>query len=181
MAELDFKLITESAVDLDEFDCGVESINQYVKESYFPSLAQHAYAYTVSAKGKTLGYIQFLFRDVSLCDFPDDIADIDSGVKDETLSAVHIRYMAIDEKYQGRKIGTAVLNIAIGKIEELAKKWPISMITIDARIDLVSWYEKEGFKHMIKNKSGQEGYTQAMYYNCIRDYKRLQEYCEEFW
>lgn len=178
MAELDFRMVTNT-VQNDSFDCGVESINAFVKDSYYPSIAQHAYAYNVIGGGKSLGYIQFLFRDVELDCFPDDIAEVDTGVKENVLTALHIRFLAIDKKYQKKKIGTAVLRTAISKIEQLAENWPISMITIDARADLVQWYEKEGFKCMKKNTPGQNGYMVAMYYSCIRHPELLQAYFEE--
>jgi GNAT superfamily N-acetyltransferase len=178
MAKLDFELVTDSA-SLKGFDCGVESINKYVEESYYPSLAQHAYAYNIIGGGKSLGYIQFLFRDVDLDYFPDDISDIDTGVKENVLPAVHIRYIAINQRYQRHKIGSAALKTAISRIEKLAEDWPISMITIDARCDLVGWYEREGFKMMTKNKPGQDGYTVAMYYSCIRYPEKLYAYIED--
>ena len=98
MAKLDFKKVTKDTVANDDFDCGIESINEYVKDSYYPSLAQHAYTYCIIGEGKTLGYIQFLFRDVELEYFPDDISDIDTGVKENMLSAIHIRFIAIKKE-----------------------------------------------------------------------------------
>ena len=181
MARLDFKKVTKDTIANDDFDCGIESINEYVEDSYYPSLAQHAYTYCIIGEGKTLGYIQFLFRDVELEYFPDNISDIDTGVKENMLSAIHIRFIAIKKKYQKRKIGTAALKIAISRIEQLADSWPVSMITIDARCDLVQWYEREGFKCMKKNKPGQNGYTVAMYYSCIRQPEELQAYIEEMY
>ena len=73
------------------------------------------------------------------------------------------------------------MKIAISRIEQLADSWPVSMITIDARCDLVQWYEREGFKSMEKNKPGQNGYTVAMYYSCIRHPEELQAYIEEMY
>ncbi len=144
-------------------------------------LAQHAYTYSIVYEKNILGYIQFLFRDVELDFFPEDISDMDTGVKENVLSALHIRFIAIEEKYQKRGIGSAALKIAISRIVELSNDWPISMITIDARTDLVGWYEKEGFKPMVKNKPGQNGYNVAMYYSCIRNPEKLQEYYDEMY
>lgn len=181
MAKLDFELVTKSSVASESFDCGVESINKYVKDAYYPTLAQHAYAYNIIGDGKSLGYIQILFRDVELDYFPDDISDIDPGIKVDTLPAVHIRFLAINKEYQKNKIGTIALRVMIKRIEDLANDWPISMITIDARCNLVNWYEREGFKKMRKNVPGQEGVTVAMYYSCIMEPDRLHDYIEEMY
>lgn len=45
----------------------------------------------------------------------------------------------------------------------LAVNWPIRVITIDAREDLVTWYEKLGFRKMITNTLGQDGVTVSMF------------------
>lgn len=102
MGTLEFRRVTKD-VENREFDCGISSINEYVKDSYFPSIAQHAYAYNIVYKNLSIGYIQFLFRDVELDCFPDEISDIDPGVKKNTLSALHIRFLAIDMPYQDIK------------------------------------------------------------------------------
>lgn len=61
----------------------------------------------------------------------------------------------------------------------MAEEWPISVITIDARKKLVSWYEDEGFKMMVKNRPGQGEITVAMYYSCINNLEELKAYMEE--
>ena len=179
MARLDFKLVTRNVADCQDFDCGIDSINKYVKDSYYPSIAQHAYAYNIIGNGKSLGYIQFLFRDVELDYFPDDISGVDPGIKANTLPAIHIRFLAIDKSYQRNRIGTAALETIIKRIQDLAEEWPVSMITIDARDELVEWYEQVGFKKMVKNSPGQDGITVAMYYSCIKHPEKLKEYMEE--
>ncbi len=178
MGKLDFERVTKD-VRSQSFDCGVDSINEYVRDSYYPSIAQHAYAYKITGNGRTLGYIQYLFRDIELDYFPDEISDIDPGIKENTLSALHIRFIAIDSRYQKNHIGTAALETIIRRAEQLADNWPIRLITIDARADLVGWYEKEGFKKMKENTPGQDGVTIAMYYDCMKFSEELIEYMQE--
>ncbi len=133
MGKLVFQRVTKN-VSEETFDCGVESINDYVRNSYYPSIAQHAYAYNISGNGKSLGYIQYLFRDVELEYFPDEIADVDPGVKENTLSALHIRFLAIDRRYQNRHIGTAVLEVFIKKVEDKEVNIKINMtVSINRR------------------------------------------------
>ena len=48
-----------------------------------------------------------------LDDFPSEIADYDPEIKNRKVSAVHIRYIAIDEKYQHNRIGTATMQTII--------------------------------------------------------------------
>lgn len=173
MGKLLFEKVTKDieTIDSSSFDCGVDSINGYIRESYYPTIFQEAYAYSISTKSSTgkllLGYYQILFREIELDDFPEEVADYYTPIKDGKISSLHIRFIAIDKKYQRNDIGTKSLEAIIKIIKDLAKDFPIRVITIDAELHLVKWYEKLGFFKMIRNSESQEGYTQAMYYNCI--------------
>ena len=180
METLQFKKVTQE-VENSQFDCGVHSINEYVKNSYYPMITQHAYAYSIMNRGKILGYYQILFREILLDEFPEDIADYNPGVKDGKISAVHIRYIAIGEKYQKHKIGTGTLQSIIRDVQEFSDLWPIRVITIDARVDLVNWYESIGFIKMKKNTPGQDGTSVAMYFDCMRYTQELEEYLENLY
>ena len=177
MEILQFKKVTQE-VENCQFDCGVCSINEYVKNSYYPTITQQAYAYSIMSRGKILGYYQILLREILLEEFPEDIADYDSGVKDGKISAIHIRYIAIDEKYQRNKIGTGTLQTIIKDVQEFSNSWPIRVITIDARVDLVSWYESIGFVKMKMNTPGLDGTSVAMYFDCMRYTEDLEEYLD---
>lgn len=177
MAILEFRKVTQD-VENCSFDCGIDSINKYVKESYYPAITQHAYAYIILYKERVMGYYQFLFREVELEDLPDEVSDYNPNVKDFGVSAVHLRFIAIDKKYQGRNIGTEVLKIIIKNILDLADQWPIRVFTIDAERNLVDWYESLGFKHMLRNTPGQDGTTVAMYFDCMKYAYELESYVE---
>lgn len=180
MDELLFTLATEEELTK-PFTCGVTSINEYVEEAYYPLISQHAYTYTISSKGHILGFYQILVHEIALDDFPQEISDFDPNIKQNNkIAALHIRFLAIDEKYQHKGIGTVSLRNIIRQTNELVKRIPISVITIDARSDLVSWYEKEGFKKMLKNTPGQGEITTAMFYNCLQFADKLSEYEDRY-
>ena len=61
---------------------------------------------------------------------------------------------------------------------ELAKIWPVRVITLDARCNLVGWYEKMGFKKMRRNTFGQDGTTEAMYFDCMMYTEELENYLQ---
>lgn len=177
MAKLMFNKVTESVKETD-FDCGIDSINEYIKESYFPSILQQCTTFEVKLDDKVLGYYQILFREIKMEMFPDDISDVTCEIKEDTISSVHIRFIAIDKKYQRKKIGTEIVRVIIKRVEELADFWPIRVITIDAINNLISWYEKEGFVKMKSNSEGQDGFTCAMYFDCIKNRDELTDYLE---
>lgn len=179
MAKLHFERVTRD-VEFTSFDCGVESINDYVKNSYYPTILQHAYTYCILYNDYIIGYYQVYFREIELEDLPDSISEYDCGIENIRISAVHIRFIAIDKKYQKNKIGTSVLRVIIKDIRELAEMWPVRLITIDARLDLMNWYCKEGFLPMHNNTVGQDDVTQWMYMDCMRFSRELDEYLDSF-
>ena len=156
------------------------SINKDVKNSYYPHILQHVYTYSIIVEKRVVGYFQIMFRDVELTDLPDDIAEYDSEVKDNRITAVHIRFIAIDKEYQKKKLGTSTLQIIIAYVRQLTQMWPVRIITIDARLDLMKWYIEEGFLSMVHNKPGQQGVTQAMVMDCMRYEEELSEYVDSW-
>ena len=72
MVKLTFKQVTQQILDL-PFDCGNESINEYIKDSYFPLITQKAYTYGVMQENILLGFYQLMFREICLNDFPEKI------------------------------------------------------------------------------------------------------------
>lgn len=178
MGTLQFRKVTRNVEDI-HFECGKESINEYVKNSYFPTILQHAYAYSIMKGDIILGYYQILFREIELTDFPDDISEYEDSIKDGKISSVHIRFIAIDKKYQRNDLGTATLKTIIKDVSELAKHWPIRVITLDATLELHDWYEDMGFVDMKNNTPGQEGVSTAMYFDCHCFPSELNEYIED--
>ena len=174
MARLFFKKVTRD-IESSDFDCGVHSINDYVKQSYYPMLIQDAYTYEISADGKTLGYYMILFRDIKMNRFPEEIAEYVSDFHGDTISAIHIKFIAISKQYQRHGIGTAVLRTIIKRVLNLSKDWPIRVITLDASINVADWYKKEKFVSFA-NTSGQEGITESLYFSCLNNPQALKQY-----
>lgn len=67
MAGLKIEKITR---DIEDFDCGVKSINEYVSEAYYALLAQIAYTYSVVYRDKVVGFYMIMFGQVNLGKFP---------------------------------------------------------------------------------------------------------------
>lgn len=177
MGILQFKMVTRDVENI-HFECGKGTINEYVKNSYFQTIIQHAYTYSILNKNIILGYYQILFREIELTDFPDDISEYDDSIKDGKISSLHIRFIAVDELYQRHKLGTATLKTIMKDVTELAKQWPVRVITIDATLEYHDWYKRMGFVDMKKNTPGQDGVTISMYFDCHRFANELNGYIE---
>lgn len=66
----------------------------------------------------------------------------------------------------------------IKSIKDYALSFPVRLITIDARKDLVGWYKRMGFIEFPYNPKWQERYTTKMYMDCLIRQKELEEYVE---
>lgn len=180
MSKLTYKFL-QKEIKSGEFDCGVESINQYVVDSYLATLLQHGYAYQILYDNEiVVGYYMITFKHVIIEDCPGAISEYTSGLSD-FLYCMEIKYIAIAKEYQNRKIGTVVLPTIIKSIKDYAVMFPIRLITVDARNDLVDWYKKMGFIEFPKNPNWQEGYTTRMYIDCMIHQKELDEYLESLY
>ena len=115
MVKLTFRKVTQD-VENCGFDCGISSINEYVENSYYPAITQDAYAYSISYDKKIIGYYQIMFREVQFDDLPDELSELDPCIKPSCVSAVHLRFIAIDKKYQGKGFGRQTLDAAMALI-----------------------------------------------------------------
>lgn len=176
MSNLTYRFL-QSEIKDGEFDCGVESINQYVVRSFLATLLQHGYAYQILYNEKVIGYYMITFNHIMLEDCPEAISDYTSGLND-FLYCLEIKYLAIDKVYQKKGIGTIVLPTIIKCIKDYAVRFPIRLITIDARVDYIDWYKKMGFEELPINPKWQDGYTKKMYIDCMIHQKELEEYID---
>lgn len=176
MSKLTYKFLREN-IEEGKFDCGVESINQYVVDSFWATLLQHGYAYQILYAKTVVGYYMITFNHIGIEDCPETISEYTSGMSN-FLYSVEIKYLAIDKKYQKKGIGTSVLPSIIKSIKDCVLEVPIRLITIDARNDLVNWYKSFGFVELPHNTEWQNGYTTKMYIDCLLRKKEFQEYLE---
>ncbi len=177
MEELVYTLVNE---EVTEFKCGNASIEKMIENAYFQTLLQHGYAYKFCRKDRTLGYYMVNFKRILL----DKCEDAVDGFYDETMKcfySVHIRFIAVDSKYQGNKIGGTMLNIIVKNIKKLSENWPIRMITLDALKDKYKWYLKNGFLAFNEKDLDNNDSIIEMYIDCQTTYnkERLEKYVYE--
>ena len=178
MGQLKFSLL-QADVNLGEFDCGVQSINEWIQNSYFVTLLQHCYAYSVDADEEKIGYCMIMFRNVELDTFPETVSEYCDDSFCKEIPTVYIKYLAIKSDLQGNGIGTQVLRALIMKIRSWIDFLPIRVITIDAMDNLTKWSKQEGFNRMPHNSEGQDGVTTYMFMDCLKNPQRLADYVNE--
>lgn len=160
------------------FKCANPSIEEQVRDSYFITLLKQAYGHQIIIDGKVIGYYMLYFKGIGL----DEVNAIMSEQYESNMAdyymAMHIRYLAIDERIQHRGIGTRVLRGLIAEILKLSKIYPIRIVTIDALSEYYQWYKKIGFKDIPGRKSDE--ITYPMYIDCMtkEDADKLTDFCD---
>lgn len=160
-----------------EFNCANQSIEQQIRDSYFITLLKQAYGHKIIIDDKVVGYYMLYFKGVQLDDINSIMGEeFESNMADYYM-AMHIRYLAIDKKFQNKGIGTVVLRGIIAEILKLSQIYPIRIITIDALGEYYEWYKKIGFRDIpgIENN----GITYPMFMDCMskEEARKLKEFC----
>lgn len=158
------------------FDCGNSSINRQIQESYFPTLLQYSYAYEVSMSGQVVGYYMIKLRSINIEKAPSKIREFESSIVHE-CSALHISYIAVDKRYQNKKIGTYILKTIVSQVLRMCQQFPITIITLDALKDKYDWYKKRGFIAFDEKELSALEPTIPMYISCILNKEAVNNYC----
>lgn len=161
------------------FKCANPSIEQQIKDSYFITLLKQAYGHQIVIDDITIGYYMLYFKGIQLEEINKIMEEEYSSNMADYYMAMHIRYLAIDERLQHKGIGTRVLKGIIAEILRLSKIYPIRIITIDALSEYYEWYKKIGFRDIPGRKT--DGNTYPMFMDCMSktELGKLVEFCNE--
>lgn len=117
-------------------NCGVGSIQDMMRNSYYMTICKQALAYNILIDNVIVGNCQINFGI-----FKDD--DYNSG--NPEFCAIDIQYIAIDRKYQNHGYGTLVLRMLIQNAFEWSTSLPIRCLTLNALPGLTELYRNNGF------------------------------------
>lgn len=164
--------LMNSEVHEGDFDCGNDTIESTICSAYYSTLLHQTYGYQICMDDKIVGYYMIYLKEINI-DVMEKIEgdEYNSGVIDYYISA-HINYIAIDKKYQQKKIGTHVLKGIISDILKKSKDIPIRLITLDALNVYHEWYKTIGFRD-IPGMDAKNDIT-PMYMDCMGEYERKQ-------
>lgn len=158
MANITIRLIESEPLD---FDCGKQSINEMVRDAYQSTLLQFAYAYEIYCDSTIVGYYMVTFKKIDLANMPDEFTDYSSVL--ENCFSLHLRFIAINVRFQHKGLGTLIMKVFLEEANELIKKVPIRIITLDATNDNVEWYKRNGFKEYDYDPPTKDAYVVQMY------------------
>lgn len=164
----------ESDIPTDEFDCGDEDLNDFIKnEVQFYKKQLIAMPYVVVEKGKTdkvLAYFTLSNDKISVTDFASNNQFNKFKKKNfnkekylRSYPSVKIGRLGISKELHGVGIGTNIIDfIKLYFLED--NKTGCRFITVDAYNAAVPFYEKNGFEFLVKKD---ETPTQLMYFDLM--------------
>ena len=131
--------------DRNSFDCGVPSLNEYLKKYALQNQKKHAARTYVATRGnRIVGYYSLAYGAVSLEEAPQRVA---SGLPRHPIPVILLARLAVDSTEQGRGLGAALLKDALLRTILAAEIAGLRAMLVHAKNDSARhFYEKFGFE-----------------------------------
>lgn len=135
----------------DGFDCGIESLNDFLKRYALQNLKKNISVTMVAAseenRKKILGYCSVSMAQVNFENLPADLA---KGIPRYPAPAMRIGRLAVDRAAQGTGLGGELLRHALYRALELSREVGTCIVLVDAIDENAKrFYEKYGFVSLI--------------------------------
>ena len=135
----------------DDFDCGIESLNDFLKRYALQNLKKNISVTMVAAseenRKKILGYYSVSMAQVNFENLPADLA---KGIPRYPVPAMRIGRLAVDRAAQGAGLGGELLRHALYRALELSREVGTCIVLVDAIDENAKrFYEKYGFVSLI--------------------------------
>ena len=173
-SRLDFVRLRSTRA-INHFDCGDCDLNDFILNhaaAFQKHLLSVSYAYADHETGKVYAYCSLANDKVALTDFKDKTEfnrfRKKNGFPNEkrlkSYPAVKLCRLGVDISAKGQQIGTTVLDY-IKWMFVTENKTGCRFLTVDAYLDAVPFYEKNGFRRM--NAEDEDPHTRLMYYDLM--------------
>jgi len=131
--------------DRNSFDCGVPSLNDYLKKYALQNQKKHvARTYVVTRGNRIVGYYSLAYGSVSLEEAPQSVK---SGLPRHPVPVILLARLAVDSTEQGSGLGAALLKDALIRTIQAADIAGLRAILVHAKDDSAKrFYEKFGFE-----------------------------------
>ena len=171
-----FKFFRLNSTDsIKRFDCGDRDLNDFIL-NHAPAFQKHlisvSYAYANPNTGQILAYCSLANDKVAITDFKDKTEfnrfRKKNGFPNEkrlkSYPAVKLCRLGVDVFAKGNQIGSGMLDY-IKSMFVVENKTGCRFLTVDAYLDAVPFYEKNGFRRM--NAEDDDPHTRLMYYDLM--------------
>ena len=152
----------EKAHRVDEFDCGDEALNVYLRRFAWKNQAKLSVgatyiAYEIAQPRIVLGYYTLASASVVREQLPSDLTE--QLPRYPSLPAALLARLAVDRRFHRAGIGKVLLRHAIQSVLTLSKLVGCRYLIVDAYPTAAPWYAKYGF---VAITGGAPGSTQPM-------------------
>lgn len=147
---------TESDLDIEKlaeapksFECpGTEQTDYFLKSAWDHQNQGIAVTYVLLLKGELIGYVTVTMDEIPLAK-----PERPEGIPFARLPAMKIAQLGVRSDLNGNGFGQYLVTYAITVALELKKQVGCRYVTLDAKGDLVEWYEEQGF---VRNEKDQK-------------------------
>jgi GNAT superfamily N-acetyltransferase len=131
--------------DRNSFDCGVSSLNDYLKKYALQNQKKHVARTYVATRGERIvGYYSLAFGSVSLEEAPQSVK---SGLPRHPIPVILLARLAVDSTELGSDLGAALLKDALLRTIQAAEIAGLRAMLVHAKDDSAKrFYEKFGFE-----------------------------------
>lgn len=151
----------ENEAELQNFDCGISTVNDLVAASFYPHICKQRKVYKILVREAKVGFLSVSVSSISLAHSDAPVAD--NYEDSPSFGAVKLDYIAVDQKVQKQRIGTTALKYIIQEARELYKFWPVRLLILDAIRERIDWYRALGFEAVSQTELKSDSPTVQMY------------------
>ena len=146
MRENIFIELLSRAHNREQFDCGEERLNDYIRKQATQDMKKHMAAVYVAMDrtnpSQSIGFYTLSAAQIIFSDLPNEVAK--SLPRYPNVPAYRIGRLAVDKEHQGKGIGAMLLMDALFKC--LNKEIPVVAVIVDAKNNhATDFYKKYGF------------------------------------
>ena len=124
------------------FDCQREAQNEFLYDLAWPDQRQRlSTTYIYSAGGAPVAYTAVCMDAVVLGTREKPVA-----LRYRNIGALKLAQLGVHHEFQGRGIGAVAVGDVIALALELSQQTGCRYVTVDAKPELVGWYQELGFK-----------------------------------
>ena len=131
---------------VESFDCGQDSLNQYLKRFALTNTAAgtaRTYVTTSSEEPMVIGYYSLAAASVQKAAAPERVA---KGVPNYPIPVVLLARLGVDQRFQGKGLGTALLRDALTRALGAADVVGVRAILVHAKDEEAArFYSQFGF------------------------------------
>jgi predicted N-acetyltransferase YhbS len=140
--------------DLSSFECTNKEINDFIhNEAKQFQNERLGVSYIFSYQGNPVGFVTLSMADLRKKKMSSEDRLV---IGKENYPALQISQLAVCEKLERNKIGTELCHFSLGKAYEFSEKVGCRFLVLNAKRDVIGFYEKYGFKLLPKQEDRRE-------------------------